>query len=185
MTKPRLLFILLAVCAVVAFVWLRRPQEAASSPGSLRIVSLAPNVTEILFALGLGDHIVGATDQCNFPPAARQIPRVSGFGMPNVEKLLALAPDMVVACGLEKPEFMEVLRRAGIRVVNVQEVGYISGFQELFDAISRIGEATGRTAEAQSLITGMKNQLAAVAAKSARSTMLGGRPSLLRSRKAR
>ena len=114
--------------------------------------------------MGLGDHIVGATDQCNFPPAARQVPRVSGFGMPNVEKLLALAPDMVVACGLEKPEFMEVLRRAGIRVVNVQEVGYISGFQELFDAISRIGEATGRTAEAQSLITGMKNQLAAVAA---------------------
>ena len=130
----------------------------------MRIVSLAPNVTEILFALDLGDQIVGVTDQCNYPPAAKAIERVSGFGMPNVEKLLALGPDMVVACGLEKPELAEVLRQAGIQVVNVQKTGFIASFPELFDAIGRIGEATGRSAEAKKLVAGMQAELDAVAA---------------------
>ena len=105
--------------------------------------------------------------------------------MPNVEKLLALAPDMVIACGLERPELMEVLRRAGIRVVNVQEVGDISGFQGLFDAIGRIGEATGRTADAERLVNDMKSKLAAVAASTGPLDDAQRTPSLSRSRKAR
>ena len=131
----------------------------------MRIVSLAPSVTEILFALDLGDHIVGVTDQCNYPPAAKDIERVSGFGTPNVEKLLALGPDMVIACGLEKPEFTEALRQAGIQVVNVQKTGFIASFPELFDAVGQIGEATGRRAEAQKLVAGMQAELDAVAAR--------------------
>ncbi len=91
--------------------------------------------------------IVGVTDQCNYPPAAAQIERVSGFGTPNVEKLLALGPDLVIACGLEKPELTEVLRQAGIQVVDVQKTGFIASFPDLFDAIRQIGEATGRSAE--------------------------------------
>ncbi len=137
--------------AAAAFALFRGPQQPAQPqpPGKLRIVSLAPSVTEILFALDLGDHIVGVTDQCNYPPAVKEIERVSGFGTPNVEELLALGPDMVIACGLEKPEFTEVLRQAGIQVVNVQKTGFIASFPELFDAIGQIGEATGRSAEAQ------------------------------------
>ena len=133
-----------------------------------RIVSLAPSVTEILFALDLGDHIVGVTDQCNFPPAAKGIERVSGFGTPNVEKLLALGPDLVIACGLEKPECAEVLRQAGIQVVDVQATGVIASFPELFHAIGRIGDATGCSSEAQKLIAAMQAKLDAVAARVSR-----------------
>ena len=103
------------------------------------------------------------TDQCNYPAAARQIPRVSGFGVPNIERVLALGPDMVVACGLEKPEFMDVLRRAGVRVVNVQDVGYIASFQELFQAIGQIGDATGRSVEAGKVVARMQADLDDVA----------------------
>src|SRR5690242_12775249 len=62
-----------------------------------RIVSLAPSITEIVFALGAGDRIVGACAQCNFPDAASRIPRVGGYLVPSVEAVLATRPDIVIA----------------------------------------------------------------------------------------
>ena len=166
MAKLRILLFILVTSAAAVVVLLRGShQPSPPPPVKLRIVSLAPSVTEILFALDLGNHIVGVTDQCNYPPAATEIEHVSGFGTPNVEKLLALGPDMVIACGLEKPEFAEVLRRAGIQVVNVQKTGFIASFPELFDAVGQIGEATGRQAEARKLVAGMQTELDAVAAR--------------------
>ena len=142
------------------------PRDNKPQPqDKLRIVSLAPNVTEILFALDLGNQIVGATDQCNYPPAAKQIERVSGFGTPNVEKLLALGPDVVIACGLEKPELTTLLQHAGIRIVDVQQTGYITSFPDLFNAILQIGAATDRSAKAKELVAGMQADLDAVAAR--------------------
>jgi iron complex transport system substrate-binding protein len=61
-----------------------------------RIVSLAPSITEMLFALGIDEHIVGVTEFCDFPPAARSKPKV-GYSHPNVEMLAALKPDLVLA----------------------------------------------------------------------------------------
>ena len=57
--------------------------------GRLRIVSLASSVTEVLFRLGMEESLVGVTDYCDYPPQASGIERVGGFGVPNVEKLLA------------------------------------------------------------------------------------------------
>jgi iron complex transport system substrate-binding protein len=167
MTKLRIFLVVLVASAAAVLALRRSDHQAARQPppGKLRIVSLAPNVTEILFALGLGDQIVGATDQCNYPPAARQIERVSGFGTPNVEKLLALGPNLVIACGLEKPDLTAVLRQAGIHVLNVQETGYIASFPDLFAAVGQIGAATGRTVEAQKLVAGMQAALDGVAAR--------------------
>ncbi len=158
MKKLRIILVILLFCGC------RQPAQQQPT-GKLRIVSLAPNVTEILFALDLGDQIVGVTDQCNYPPAAKGIERVSGFGMPNVEKLLALGPDMVIACGLEKPEITAAVRQAGVQVVDVQESGFISSFPELFAAVRRIGEATGRSAAAKQLVDHMQAELDAVAAR--------------------
>jgi len=63
-----------------------------------RVVSLAPSITEMLFALGLDEHIVGVTNYCNYPPAAATKPAI-GYTHPNLESLLALRPDMVAAPG--------------------------------------------------------------------------------------
>ena len=61
---------------------------------ALRIISLAPSVTEILFAVGAGGRIVGATDYCALPPQAASIPRLGGLIDPNFEAMLAVAPDL-------------------------------------------------------------------------------------------
>jgi len=161
----RIVLAAIVIAAVAAFVLLRGSQRAPSAQDKLRIVSLAPNVTEILFALGLGDNIIGATDACDYPSVAKSIPKVSSFGAPNVEVLLALAPDLVISSGLEKPEVLAILRQANIRVVNVQPRGFMASFPELFDAIGAIGEATQRTAEAQAVVARMQTELAAVAAR--------------------
>jgi len=95
---PTCIALLLATCA---------PRETSSHTDDLgrpvaltarvtRIVSLAPNLTEMLFALGVGTHIVGVDDFSNFPPAAKQIAKVGGM-QPNVEKIAALKPDLVIA----------------------------------------------------------------------------------------
>ncbi|MGO8748131.1 MAG: ABC transporter substrate-binding protein [Thermoguttaceae bacterium] len=129
--------------------------------GKLRIVSLAPSVTEILFALKSEDSLVGATDHCDYPPQAANIERVGGFGAPNLEKLLALSPDLVIAAGLEREEIADVLRRSGIRVLNVRT----RNFEELFDAIRQIGEAADKPQQAEAVITGMRAELEAIAAR--------------------
>lgn len=166
MLRLRIILVVLVTAAAAAFA-LRRGVRHDPPPteGKLRIVSLAPNVTEILFALGLGESIVGATDRCNYPPAAQSIQRISGFGTPNVENILAVSPDMVVSSGLEKPDLLAVLQQSGIRVVNVQKNGFMASFPELFAAIREIGEAAGRAAEAQAMVAGMQAELDSVAAR--------------------
>ncbi|MGA2067455.1 MAG: cobalamin-binding protein [Thermoguttaceae bacterium] len=139
--------------------------------GKLRVVSLAPSVTEILFALALGGSLVGATDHCDYPPEAVGIDRVGGFGAPNVEKLLALSPDLVIAAGFERAEVADVLRRAGIRVLDVR----IRDFEELFVAIRQIGEAVDRSQQAEGVVRRMRAELEAATAQNG-STPRGQRP---------
>lgn len=61
-----------------------------------RIISLAPSSTEILFAIGVGDKVIGVTDYCNYPKEALTKEKVGGFSNPNVEKIISLKPDLVV-----------------------------------------------------------------------------------------
>src|SRR5882762_6352958 len=61
-----------------------------------RIVSTAPSITETLFALGLGDRVVGVTNYCHYPAAATKITKIGTYMQPNVEAILALKPDLVI-----------------------------------------------------------------------------------------
>ena len=77
------------------------PSAAAAStvgeePQARRIVSLAPSVTETLFALGAGDAVVGISTYCDYPPAATRIDRIGTFLTPNIEAILAKRPDLVI-----------------------------------------------------------------------------------------
>ena len=153
--------VFLIAVGIVVFRGGRNAQPNETTSGKLRVVSLAPSVTEILFALSLGDSLVGATDHCDYPPEAIRIERVGGFGTPNVEKLLALSPDLVVAAGLEREEVADVLRRSGIRVLDVR----IRNFKELFDAIRQIGKAVDRLHQAEGVVARMRGELEAVTAR--------------------
>jgi iron complex transport system substrate-binding protein len=126
----------------------------------LRIVSLAPSVTEMLFALGVEDSIVGVTDQCDYPPQAKDIECLGGFGAPNLETLLALSPDLVIATGVERADATQVLQQAGIRVLWLK-TGDIA---QILDALQEIGRQVGRRERAAELVAAIQTELETIAA---------------------
>ncbi len=154
------LLALLPVVAMAALVIVPDRFAPATSGG---IVSLTPNVTEILFALGLGDEVVGATAYCDYPPEALQIPRVGAIGEPNLEIVLSLRPTLVIGANLSNEKSIAILREHDIPVL---ELGMRS-FEEMFDGIREIGRATGRSVQAEELVAGMQRELDAVAAQNA------------------
>ena len=79
-----------------------------------RVVSLAPNLTEILFAIGAGTNLVGRTDVCTWPPEAAAVPVVGSFGRPSVEAVLRQRPTLVLTADLEDERILDPLTRAGI-----------------------------------------------------------------------
>ncbi|NLW06861.1 MAG: ABC transporter substrate-binding protein, partial [Clostridia bacterium] len=84
-----------------------------------RIVSLSPAITEILFAIGVEDRIIGVTDYCDYPPAALDKPKVGSFNNINMELLVASEPDVVfIAAGIQA-DFVTQLEELGIRVVTL------------------------------------------------------------------
>ena len=137
-----------------------RPPSDDRAAGSLRIVSLAPSVTETLFAMGLGDCVVGATDFCDHPPEAKAIRRVGGLGSPNIETLLALRPDLVITTYLERRDSADVLRQSGIRLLEIK----MTGFEAMFDAFFEIAQATGDPSRAEKVVAAMRAKLNEAAA---------------------
>jgi iron complex transport system substrate-binding protein len=129
-----------------------------SAPAA-RIVSLVPSVTEILFALGADDRLVGVTDFCDYPPAARQKPSVGGMVNPNLEVLVARKPDLVVATTEgTREETVAQLERLGIPTYLVV-AHHVSDVTAL---VTRLGELTGRRAAADALRARMEQRVEAV-----------------------
>ena len=121
-----------------------------------RIVSLAPNITEILFEIGLGDEIVGVTLDSDYPPAAAEKPKVGTFWQPDIEAVVAARPDMVITLGFEQQKNLaERLRRIGYNSLTVN----IDKVSNLFEAIEKIGAATGRQRQANELISSIRTNL--------------------------
>src|SRR5436190_3568544 len=83
-----------------------------------RIVSTAPSITETLFALGLGDAVVGVSQHCHYPPEAAKRPRVGAYLHPNVEAILALRPDLVIVQD-HTGQTAAQLRRVGIATLEI------------------------------------------------------------------
>lgn len=120
-----------------------------------RIISLAPSTTEILFALGLGDQIVGVSSFCNYPPQAQNKEKVGDFSRPNIEKILFLKPDYIFCTGLEQASSVTELRRLNLKVY----VADPKNIKDLFSSIRDIANITGKTKEAEGLIKGMQSEI--------------------------
>jgi len=142
----------------------RQAQDSGDTPLSTRadrIVSLAPNLTEILFALGLEKEIVRVTLDSDFPPAAAKKPKAGTFWQPNIEAIIAARPDLIVTLGFEQQKNLaERLKRINYNclTVNIEKVN------DLFEAIERIGEATGKQHEANGLVTNIRDNLGKLSA---------------------
>jgi iron complex transport system substrate-binding protein len=120
-----------------------------------RIVSLSPGNTEILFALGAGDRVVGVTSYSDYPEEAKTKPSIGGYHAPDVEKIVALAPDVVFAMGEVQATYIKVLRQAGISVVAVEP----KTLPEILAAIGVISEAIGEQERGAALRASLAGRL--------------------------
>ena len=113
---------------------------AAAAAAPLRIVSLAPNLTELLFAAGAGAQVVGTSEYSDWPPPARELPRIGDAFRLDYEGILALRPDVAVAWRSGTPtEAVARLERAGIRVVVVP----VQSLEEIATGIETLGRLAG------------------------------------------
>jgi len=127
-----------------------------------RIIALAPSLTEIVFALGAGDAVVGVIDYADYPPEAVQRVRVGGGLDPNLEVIVALRPDLVlIAADANRWETLIQLEQFRIPVFGVKPVGV----EGVLASIAKVGEAVGRQAQAEGLIAQMRRRMAAVSQK--------------------
>lgn len=124
-----------------------------------RIVSLVPSATEIIFSLGAQDRLAGRTDFCDYPPAVRVKPSVGGMVNPNLETLVALRPDLVIATDEgNREETVRQVARLGIPTYLV----HANRIAETIDLIARVGVLTGREADVDRLIGEMVRRVEAV-----------------------
>ncbi len=124
-----------------------------------RIISLSPSNTEIAFALGLGDRIVGVTEFCNYPPEALEKDDVGGFSTPSIERILELEPELILASTIHEEEVPR-LEELGLSVLVIESSNLI----DLYTSISLVAEVTGITADGEALIASMQERIGAVEA---------------------
>lgn len=116
------------------------------------IVSLAPTNTEILFALGLGDKVIGDTDYCNYPEAAKTITKIGGYSTINIEKIVALNPDIIYANHNNGYDNIEHLKELGYTVILINP----ESIDGIYNAIEITGKTSGTETEANTVIAQIK-----------------------------
>jgi cobalamin transport system substrate-binding protein len=127
-----------------------------------RIVTLAPNLTETVYALGLGDKLVGDTNECDTPAAAKLKAHVGDVVDPSLEAIVALRPDLVLATtSINRPETVEALARLGIPVYTSDAPTVL----QMLDSVQRIAEIAGAADQGAKLVTQLRGRLDAIHAR--------------------
>src|SRR2546422_6856427 len=137
------------------------PPRAPAGPPA-RIVSLAPSITEVVYALGAGERLVGVCAQCDYPAAVASLPRVGGYLAPSVEVTLARRPDLVIAAPSPgNREAVRAIERAGVRVLVVHD----RTLADLWASIRAVAGALGTPAAGERLVADVTARLGAVRAR--------------------
>jgi iron complex transport system substrate-binding protein len=138
----------LHILYLLAFVGICACAARAQQPVPRRIISVSPNITEILYAVGAFDRVVAVSDYCTYPPAVKNLPRVGGWETSNIEKIAALRPDLVILTEAQNMFLGDKLQQLGMRtlVIPSQTVA------DIFTAIGEIGRVTGTEARASEIV---------------------------------
>ncbi len=134
-------------------------REVSLEEAPSRIVSISPACTEILFGLGLGDKVVGVTEYCDYPEEALEKEKIGTFTTPNLEAIVALKPDLVLAAGGVQAEMLDRIEELGLTVYAVNP----TTFDETLATILEVGEITGAVEKAEEIVTDMNQRAAEVA----------------------
>jgi len=133
-----------------------------------RIISLSPSNTEMVYALGLQDKLVGVTSYDNYPPDVKNKTVVSDYSTTDMEKIVNAKPDLVLADSIQKNDTIPALEKLGINVYTMTP-GNIDMF---FNNLKMLGRITSKTKEADNLVSNLKSRVQAVADKTAKLTDL-------------
>ena len=131
-----------------------------------RIISLSPSNTEMVYALGLQDKLVGVTSYDNYPPDAKNKPVVSDYSTVDLEKIVKAKPDLVLADSIHKNDTIPALEKLGITVYAMTP----NNIDGIFNEIKALGQITGKTQAADILVSSLKTRIQAVADKTVKLT---------------
>jgi len=137
-------------------------REVSLAEPAQKIVSLAPSNTEILFAVGAGEQVIGRDDFSNYPPEAGAVQTVGGSSGYNLEKITELQPDLVLAAEINSPEDVKALEELGITVF------YLSNpveFEGMYENLRTVARLTGHIETAEELIASLKGRVESVSEK--------------------
>jgi len=133
------------------------PRQPGPAPEGLRIVSLAPNLTEIVCALGAGSALVGRTSVCDYPPEiVRAVPVIGGFGAPSLDRLLKTRPTLVLDVALEDEAVAKLMAQMGVHRVRVP----CTRLDDIPAAVLTIGRLAQRESAALALAERIRREVA-------------------------
>lgn len=135
------------------------------------IISLSPSNTEILFALGLGDKVVGVTEWCDYPVEAQEKTKIGGFSSTDIdvsiEQIVAIGPDLIVATETHLTEVVPKLEQFVPDAAIIILLTSTESFDVVFDAIELMGRVTGTAEDAAQIVSEMNDQITAITDKTA------------------
>jgi ABC-type Fe3+-hydroxamate transport system substrate-binding protein len=152
----------LHVCVVLLLLSFAGIAQAPAAEPPQRIISAAPSITEMLYALDLGGRVVGVTTFCHYPPEVRDKPKIGSYMQPNIETMLAMRPDLVVILK-EHAGLGERLRQVGLTVLELDN----SGLEGVYASLHNLGERCGVAETAERRIAGIQSDLAKIEARAA------------------
>ncbi|WP_123054168.1 ABC transporter substrate-binding protein [Clostridium sp. JN-1] len=127
-----------------------------------KVVSLAPNVTETIYALNKQSTLIGRTDYCTYPKEALKVPSVGNLTDPDVEKIIQLKPDLVIASSLTEPASLKKLEQVNL---NVLVLSNVESFENTYNTIKTIGTVLNANQEAYTIVSNMQKKVKDVEAK--------------------
>jgi iron complex transport system substrate-binding protein len=146
-SNPVLLIILTLLLLIDSGCSHKQEEKVVLQSGKPRIVSLAPSITEMLFAIGAGNQLVGRTSACDWPAAALKVPVIGAFGRPSLEMLAAINPDLVIDVDMAEEETGKKISALGIERATIT----CKTPDDIPPALKKLGRLTGHIREADSL----------------------------------
>jgi iron complex transport system substrate-binding protein len=153
--RPKIIAVPLLLGSLIVLTAHASLAHAASTPYPQRIVSLAPSVTESLFALGFGNRIVGVTTYCDYPAEAQKLPKIGGFINPSLEAIAAQRPDLVIGVNdSNHPVKAREMERLGLKVALVS----VNSVDDILNSIKSIAYMIGSPEAGERLVRQIKRQ---------------------------
>lgn len=119
-----------------------------------RIVSLAPNITEIIYALNSDQKLIGRSEECNFPEECTKIQNIGSPWKPDIEKIIMLKPDLVLASSLTDQSSIDVIKKAGIKIERINHEDSIEGVYSTIEEIANLIDS-----DSEELINDIKSKI--------------------------